>query len=141
MPRRSCGEYPQDWPKIAQQVKDFNLWLCERCGHPHDIESGYMLTVHHLDLNVTNNAWWNLAVLCQRCHLHIQHRVVLERMWMFEHTAWFKPHAAGYYAHIHGHPDNRDFVLANLESLLDYGRPGGGQKRFVELPNLVPSVI
>ena len=99
---------------------------------------GFTLTVHHMDLNKSNNAWWNTIALCQRCHLEIQSRVVLERMYMFEHSAWARPYIAAYYASIHGHPDDRRFVLANLESLLDYGRPAGGQKRFGELPISLP---
>jgi hypothetical protein len=43
-----------------------------------------VLTVHHLRLG--NDAkrdlrWWNLVALCQRCHLQIQGKVVMERIW------------------------------------------------------------
>ena len=76
MPRHSTGEYPRNWGEIADAIKNFADWKCVRCGHPHDIESGHM-TVHHLDLNKSNCAWWNLAALCQKCHLTIQAKVVM----------------------------------------------------------------
>ena len=122
MPRRSLNPYPANWPAIAHQVKTAANWQCVRCGHPHDVPAGYTLTVHHLDLDPANSAWWNLIPLCQRCHLVIQGKVILERPWMFEHTTWFKPYVAGYYAHLQGLPEDRDAVLANLTQLLQYSR-------------------
>ena len=97
MARKSTGEYPDNWKEIAMAVKDAEHWRCARCGHPHDTPAGYMLTVHHLDLNPANCAWWNIPALCQKCHLKIQHKVVMEREWMFPHSDWFKPYAAAYY--------------------------------------------
>jgi hypothetical protein len=119
--RKSTGEYPPDWPEIAMRVKDEAGWKCVRCGHPHDIDSDHVLTVHHLDMNPSNSAWWNLAVLCQRCHLHIQHKVQLERPWLFTHSAWFRPYAAGYYAHLHGERDDKESVLGRMDELLKRG--------------------
>ena len=123
MPRSSTGQYPVNWTEISQQVKEAAGWKCVRCHHPHDVAAGYMLTVHHLDLNKSNCKWWNLAALCQRCHLQIQHKVDMEQPYMFEHSAWFKPYAAGYYAHQNGWPHDKVFVMANLDRLLDFGRP------------------
>lgn len=57
-----------------------------------------ILTVHHLDGDKRNCRWWNLAPLCQRCHLHIQTTVQMNQVFPFEHSEWFKPYAAGYYA-------------------------------------------
>jgi hypothetical protein len=96
--RKSIGEYPPTWSEIARAVKDAADWKCVRCGHSHDPENGYTLTVHHLDIDPSNCAWWNCPALCQRCHLRIQGKVVLERFWMFDHSEWFKPYLAGYYA-------------------------------------------
>lgn len=98
MPRKSIGEYPPNWEEIANAVKTAAGWKCVRCGHAHDVEAGYMLTVHHLDLDPSNCAWWNIPALCQRCHLRIQAKVVMERFWMLDHSPWFKPYLAGYYA-------------------------------------------
>lgn len=123
MPRPSTGEYPPNWPEIAAQVKAEAGNKCVRCNHHHDIPAGYMLTVHHLDLNKSNCEWWNLAALCQRCHLKIQHKVIMERPWMFEHSEWFKIYAAGYYAHRNNLPHDKAFVMSHLEELLDFGRP------------------
>lgn len=122
MPRHSISTYSPDWPQISQQVKEAAGWKCVRCGHLHDPESGHTLTVHHLDLNPANNEWWNLAALCQRCHLHIQGKVVMERPWMFEHSLWFKPYVAGYYAAQFGQPTDRDYVLAHSDELIKMGQ-------------------
>ena len=122
MTRKSISEYPSDWKDIATQTKVAAGWRCVRCGHEHDPKAGYCLTVHHLTIDPANWRWWNLAALCQRCHLTIQARVVMERMWYLPHSEWFKPYAAGYYAHIHGLPDDRDYVMANLDELLATGQ-------------------
>lgn len=82
MGRTGTGDYPADWLVIAKRVKDAAGWCCIRCAHPHDPVVGYTLTVHHLDLNKSNCEWWNLAALCQRCHLHIQAKVIMERPYM-----------------------------------------------------------
>lgn len=68
------GDYPPDWEEIAQAIKDEAGWKCEECGTPHnsDPQSGYVLTVHHIDGNPANCARENLVALCQRCHLQVQ---------------------------------------------------------------------
>ncbi|MBE3117656.1 MAG: HNH endonuclease [Candidatus Atribacteria bacterium] len=122
-PRKSISPYPANWPEIASRTKDAAEWKCVRCGHLNDRTTGHMLGVHHLDLDPQNCEWWNIVALCQRCHLRIQSKVVMERPWMFEHSDWFKPYVAGYYAYMHSHPTDRDWVMAHLESLLKYGQP------------------
>ena len=91
------GDYPADWPEIARRVKDAADWICIRCKHIHDPPGGYMLTVHHLDMDKANCEEWNLAALCQRCHLRIQGRVDFEQVYMFEHTPWMRPFVEGFY--------------------------------------------
>lgn len=117
MSRKGIGFYPEEWPVTARSVKEQAGWRCVRCDHPHDPPSGYTLTVHHLDLDKGNLSWWNLAALCQRCHLHIQSRVVMERAWvMGDHTAWFKPYAGGYFAYKYLALDlSREDVMRDLE--------------------------
>lgn len=122
MIRRSTGDYPPDWRAIATALKEQHGWRCIRCGHSHDPPAGYTLTVHHADLNPSNNRWWNLLCLCQRCHLQIQAKVVMERVWMFDHTPWFKPYVAGYYAYHHGLPDDEPSVLARVDELIAIGQ-------------------
>jgi len=121
--RKSKSEYPENWPEIALKVKEDAGWKCVRCGHPHDFKSGHVLTVHHLDMDPANCEWWNCPALCQKCHLSIQAKVVMENPWMFDHSEWFRPYVAGYYASQHGHPTNKEWVMKNLEMLLEYGKP------------------
>jgi len=91
------GEYPPEWTKeFRNQLRNEFSNKCERCGHKHDVARGYALTVHHLDNNKSNCERWNLAVLCQRCHLHIQGKVNIDQIYMFEHSDWMKPHVEGY---------------------------------------------
>lgn len=97
------NDYPPDWPEIAKRIKDAAGWKCERCTHVHEVETGYVLTVHHLDGNKENCADWNLAALCQRCHLKIQGRVKMDQLFFLEVldvSPWFKPHLEGYLASI-----------------------------------------
>jgi hypothetical protein len=78
-----------------------------------------VLTVHHLDGRKPNCRWWNLVPLCQRCHLQIQGKVVMERIWPWPHTDWFRPYVAGYYAHVYLREDlTRDEVTSRLDELL-----------------------
>lgn len=116
------NDYPADWPAIAKAVKDEAGWCCVRCGHAHEPPTGYTLTVHHLDGDKANCAWWNLAALCQRCHLRIQGRVIMARVWFLPHSEWFKPYVAGYYARQLGMPTERAYVLAHLEGLIALGQ-------------------
>lgn len=95
---KPSGEYPKNWREIARGVKDKANWHCVRCGHKHTREDWYILTVHHLDGKKANCAWWNLLALCQRCHLSIQGRVDPDQAYFLEHSAWFKPYVAGFYA-------------------------------------------
>jgi len=100
MPKKK-SEYPDDWKTIAYHVKNAAGWKCERCGHEHDVESGHVLTVHHLDGKKRNCEPWNLAALCQRCHLSVQAHVKLDQLFFVEIidvSEWFKPHLEGYLA-------------------------------------------
>jgi hypothetical protein len=137
MPRKSVpgSHYPPNWPEIAQAVKDAAGWKCVRCGRAHDPSIGRMLGVHHLDMDPGNCAWHNIPPLCQVCHLVIQHKVVMERGWMFEHSTWFQPYVAAYYGVRAGilpatrnYFDSlllvrREFVETWLEYLLSLGKP------------------
>jgi hypothetical protein len=75
-------------------------------------------------MNPANCEWWNIPALCQKCHLQIQHKVVMEQPYMFEHSEWFKPYAAGYYANQNGLPTDKDYVMAHLSELLDLAKAG-----------------
>lgn len=91
--------YPDDWDHIASKAKERAGWKCERCSHPHDLRANRVLTVHHLDGNPANCADWNLAALCQVCHLKIQGRIKMDQLFFLEIlpvSNWFKPHYEGY---------------------------------------------
>ena len=78
-----------------------------------------VLTVHHLTGIKADLRWWNLAALDQRCHLEIQGRVRMEQVWPYEHSAWFKPFAAGYYAATYlGEDLDREQTEGRLDELL-----------------------
>ena len=107
-------DYSSDWPEVAEKIKKKNKYCCEICGHKHDPQNGYCLTVHHLDRNTQNNEEYNLGSLCQRCHLRLEaHARGLEKSgntifsqsdFLFNKltlpeitfTDWFKPHWEGY---------------------------------------------
>ena len=77
------------------------------------------LTVHHLYGDKADCRGWNLAAVCQRCHLRVQRTVVMPRVFPWEHTEWFKPYAAGWYAHAYlGDDLSREETLARLDELL-----------------------
>lgn len=128
------GEHPYDYGYGDQPWKYQNLdEVGERAGdgiidrgpsgepiERYEVEAEWrILTVHHLDGDKANLAWWNLAALCQRCHLEIQAKVVLERVYPHEHSDWFKPHAAGWYAKAYlGLDLSRAEVEARMDELL-----------------------
>lgn len=136
------GKYPDTWQEIASQCKDAASWRCVRCGHPHSTPSNpvpcddqcdierhggklndgrqRVLTVHHLDGDKSNCEWWNMAALCQVCHLVIQAKVIMERPFlMFPHSEWFVPYVAGYYAwHYLGQNISRDEAINRAGELL-----------------------
>jgi hypothetical protein len=89
-----------------------------------DVEAQWrILTVHHLDGHKANCRWWNLVALCQRCHLQVQGKVQMARVWPWEHSDWFKPYVAGYYAHAYlGLDLTRVEAEARLDELLDLER-------------------
>lgn len=93
------------------------------CHHPKDGKLR-QLTVHHLDGDKANCRWWNLLALCQKCHLRIQGAVIPERPFLWEHSDWFKPYAAGFYAYWYGNRTlKRETVLRRLDAFLALGQP------------------
>lgn len=82
-----------------------------------------ILTCHHFDGDKSNCEWWNLLVLCQRCHLTIQGRVKPEIPYFLEHSAWAKPYVAGFYAHKYeGRLITREEAVARMDALLAHER-------------------
>ena len=141
----SKSDYPPEWPEVSLQTKEAAGWRCVRCGHPNErpghkvrcdrrcdpsrhrggLNDGKqrILTVHHLDGDKSNLSWWNLAALCQVCHLQIQGKVIMRRQFIFEHSEWFKPYVAGFYAWVYLSENlSRDEVMARLDELLGLER-------------------
>lgn len=82
-----------------------------------------ILTVHHLDGDKGNDAWWNTLALCQRCHLQIQGKVDPRVPWFLEHSPWFRVYAAGFYAWKYEHRMiSKEEAGTRLEALLSYER-------------------
>lgn len=76
-----------------------------------------ILTVHHLDGNKENCQPYNLAALCQRDHLEVQAKVVMERVYPGPHSPWFRWHAAGYYAEVY--LGLKNLTRAEIEDRMD----------------------
>ena len=93
---RTRNGYPPEWPGVAWLIKTIAQWHCERCGHVHTPAPPWVLTVHHLDGDKANLQHWNLAALCQRCHLRIQNRVSFYQDWPFDHSPWMARHVEDY---------------------------------------------
>ena len=118
MSRKGYGEYPPGWKEFSRKLKEEAGWKCIRCQHPHDPKSGHTLTVHHATMNKAEafEHWWAFLVLCQRCHLQIQAKVILERPWLLEHSEWFKPYVGGWAAWSYlGLELSREQVMEKLE--------------------------
>lgn len=141
--------YPFAWHEtIKHEVRLRAGHRCIRCGHPytngehgngewspcghfcvHDGETEEfadgvwarwrILTVHHLNGSKHDCRWWNLVALCQRCHLRVQRIVVMDRVYPWPHSEWFKPYVAGFYASTYlGEELSRGEVMARLDELL-----------------------
>lgn len=127
------GEYPPDWADISARVRQEAGNKCIRCGNSNDASRGYTLTVHHWDGNRSNNAWWNLLPLCQRCHLQIQHKVHPDQLWLLPHSEWFKSYVAGWYAHNFGLQVDRQFCERFKDSLILLGQERISPAQFVPI--------
>lgn len=80
-----------------------------------------ILTVHHLDGDKANDAWFNTLALCQRCHLQIQTTIDPRIPYFLEHSKWFQIYAAGFYAHKYeGRMIEREEAEARMDELLAY---------------------
>lgn len=95
----------------------------EHCTHDPDVRDHRILTVHHLDGNKANLAWWNLCSLDQRCHLTIQGKVKMGQTYQLPHSTWFLPYVAGFYAQVLEEQPTREEVEADLATYLTLGQP------------------
>jgi hypothetical protein len=90
----------------------------------YDVEAAWrILTVHHLNEVKRDCRWWNLVALCQRCHLNVQRRVTMDRPYPWDHSEWFLPYVAGFYAAKYSRENlTREQVETRLPALLELGR-------------------
>ena len=143
------GTYPENWPEISLGVKEEAGWRCVRCRHPdfspeersEKNQCGWricddlcrhgrrvflkrVLTVHHLDSEKANVRWWNLAALCQVCHLSIQGRVRVHQGYFLPISEWMKPYVGGFVAFsVLGEDLSREEVMDRLDELLEIWSP------------------
>jgi 5-methylcytosine-specific restriction endonuclease McrA len=124
-----CDEYcthAGPWRTTAPDGVPSTLVLETADGATGMVEAGWIieaswrvLTVHHLSGVKYDCRWWNLVALCQRCHLSVQSRVVMDRVYPLEHTDWMKPYAAGWYADQYlGEDLTREETMERLDELL-----------------------
>lgn len=130
---RGPARYRLGWSEYGAPLPAENIdpWADETATPPEatageliaggiDVEARWrILTVHHLDGVKLNCRWWNLVALCQRCHLTIQGKVRMERRYLGEHSEWFRPYAAAWYAFDRlGEDLSREQTMARLDELL-----------------------
>lgn len=128
-PVRSRSSYGIGWVDVAEFKEgrvagDLVREVEEDIGgkSPYVQAAWRILTVHHLNGIKADLRWWNLAALDQRCHLFIQRKVTMDQPWPWQHTAWFRPYAAGFYAAKYLKEDlNLDETMARLDELLEIG--------------------
>ena len=70
------SKYPEDWPEIRKAILERAEDKCELCGAENHLShpitgSKVVLTVHHIDHDITNNKPYNLMAACQKCHLRL----------------------------------------------------------------------
>jgi len=67
--------YHPDWERISLHVRERAGWRCELCRTKQNMltRSGgpVVLTVHHINGDLSDNRRVNLIALCQRCHLRL----------------------------------------------------------------------
>lgn len=116
------------WVVSEEDDEDSRWWETEilteagKQAKEYPVEARWrVLTVHHLDGDKANDAWWNTLALCQRCHLQIQTTVDPRIPYFLEHSDWFKHFAAGFYAHKYeGRFITREEAVERLDELLSY---------------------
>ncbi len=69
-------KYPKDWKEIRARILERANNCCELCPaenyKPHwKTGSKVVLTIHHINFDITDNRDVNLLALCQRCHLKL----------------------------------------------------------------------
>jgi hypothetical protein len=121
--RRDMGEMGPD-DEVLWDVHDIGAATLDLAPGMGPVQAAWrILTVHHANGNKLDLRWWNLLALCQRDHLSVQSRVVMDRPFILEHSGWFKPYAAGFYASKYlGEDITREQAEGRLDELLAFER-------------------
>jgi hypothetical protein len=69
-------KYPRNWQEIRNKILIRAKNHCELCPaenyKPHwKTNSKVILTIHHINFDITDNRNCNLLALCQRCHIKL----------------------------------------------------------------------
>lgn len=69
-------KYPKNWEQLRSKILKRAENACELCGAmnyaPHwRTRKKVILTVHHINFDISDNRSCNLLALCQRCHLKL----------------------------------------------------------------------
>ncbi len=80
---------------LGRSMTTFETPCDRRCSHIGDGKQR-TLTVHHLDGDKANYRLWNLAALCQVCHLQIQAKVCWDQTYLGQHSEWMRWHIERY---------------------------------------------
>jgi hypothetical protein len=66
------GGYVTNWNEISTAFRESKNYQCEGCNYKMTERSGYYLMhVHHIDYDKTNNRRSNLQCLCIECHANV----------------------------------------------------------------------
>lgn len=87
---RTTLAFAWPWRRVRQNTK------CDGfCTHAGDSKHR-ILTTHHLDGDKSNWRLWNLAALCQVCHLQVQAKICWDQTYLGEHSIWLIWHIERY---------------------------------------------
>ena len=69
-------KYPKNWKELRDKILKRGKNQCELCPaenyKPHwKTGSKVVLTIHHINFDITDNRLCNLIALCQRCHFKL----------------------------------------------------------------------
>lgn len=80
-------KYPEDWPEIAERIKEAAGWKCEKCGRACRMPGEQFdthrrtLTVAHINHTESDCRDENLVALCPACHLEYDgYRKAMQRL-------------------------------------------------------------
>jgi len=117
------GVYPPNWKEISDQVKADNDYKCENCKHTRDPIIGRSIGTHHLDRDKSNSERWNLACLCNGCHLVVEQLDIEVLLLIYQSPGifgdnwpWLAPHIPGIIEALKKRQTSPQATVFNLEN-------------------------